>query len=994
MIRSLKASLMILMILMTWNPASAEEIPLYRLNVRLLPGIHTIEGHGIISVTSGNRFEIDPAPFSMTGWRLDGKKIDSFEAVNRRLAADPGPHVLEFDYRKVFSGEDGENALNPKGVILLSRWYPTISLRSRYRLTVTLPRSMTAVSETESVKESLGEKTRTVRFVFPHAIGGITLAAGPYKIRQERIHGITLRVLFFAEDDTLAGRYLDRARRYIELYEKMLGPFPYPIFSIVENRYPTGSSFPTYTLLGAAVIRLPFILQTSLGHEILHQWFGNSLFVNNAEGNWSEGLTTYLADHWYKAQAGKGAAYRKKILTDYRNYVTRKNDFPLKDFRERTNRATQAIGYGKGAMFFHMLRRKVGDEKFFAGLKETIAAEKFKRLLWHDLEKHFSTAAGEDLAPFFTQWLERKGVPEFRVKNPRLLYRNGAYRLSFDLRQEGKPWRFKLPVTVVTPDGRKTYTFPVEGATEHWSHTFTEKPSRLIIDPNYDVMRSLTKEETPQVLSGFLGRPGSLVILPDEDSDLYRDAADLFRRKGFKVIQAKEVTEEDLRNHSALIFSRKNRIYQRLFAGTSLPRGDLVLKVTANPLNTELTDVLAGGDRPGSSLPALRKIFHYGNDAELVFRDGHVISRKAGTAEQGIVVDLDLHVEAVEPKKDLDLDAVVTKIRDRRLIFIGESHTAYAHHVVQREIIRRIFKARRKLIIGMEMFQRPYQEYLNQYIQGKIDEAEMLRKTEYFSRWKYEYNLYRDILQYARAKKIPVIALNLRAEIIRKVSRKGISSLTPDEAEALPRDIDMTNQTYRQYMQEIFKEHPEGKSQAAGKTGALFADFFQSQVLWDETMAHTIAETLRKHPDTPMVVLAGNGHLQYSWGIPDRVHRITGIRGTVILNDINDTIRRDLADYILFPDPMKTPESPKLMVMLSKNKNGIEVVKMLRNGPADKGGMREGDLILKIGKEKIRKIDDVKIALLGKKKGETIKVKIRRKHLFLGRKETQLKVHL
>ncbi len=991
--QSITALFLMVMVLMMATPAPAEETPLYRLQVQLLPETQTVEGHGMLSLTGGKRIEMDRAPFSITGWRLDGGKIESFEAADRRIASTPGPHRLEFDYRKVCSPDDGANVLDPEGGGLLSRWYPAISLRSRYRLTVTLPRTMTAVSETESVKETLSGEARRIDFDFPHPLSGITLVAGPYKVHEERFHGIQLRVLFFPEDDALAGRYLDRARRYIDLYEKMLGPFPYLVFSIVENRNPTGYSFPTYTLLGAAVIRLPFILETSLGHEILHQWFGNSLFVNEEEGNWSEGLTTYLADHWYQVEAGKGAPYRKKILTDYRNYVTTKNDIPLKAFRERTDRATQAVGYGKGAMLFHMLRKQIGDEKFFAGLKETIGRETFQQISWDDLEKHFSSAAGQDLAPFFRQWLDRKGIPGFRIEDPRLLYREGAYRLSFHLRQEGEPWRFLLPVTVVTSTGRKRYSFSVEHAAERWSQNFSEKPSRILIDPDYDVMRKLTKDEIPPVLSGFTGRPDSLVILPDQDSEAYKEGAALFQQRGFKVMQAKDVTDEALRRHSILIFSRQNRVYQRLFADTPLPKGGLVVQVRANPLNREFAAVLVGGEQPGPNLHALRKVFHYGNDSELIFRGGEVVSHQTGATENGIVFNLALHVEAVEPKKDLGLDDVLAKIQDRRLIFIGESHPDYAHHVMQLEIIRRLYEARGKLMIGMEMFQRPYQKYLDQYIAGKIDEAEMLRKTEYFSRWKYEYNLYRDILQYARANNIQVIALNLRAEIIRKVSRRGIFSLTPEEAALLPKDIDMTNRTYRHFMKKIFGEHPEANDHSPDQTKARFGNFFQSQILWDETMAHTIATALEKDPETPMVVLAGNGHLQYSWGIPDRVKRITGSRGTVILNDMNDTLRRDLADFILFPEPMETPESPKLMVLLSE-KQGVRVVKILPNGPADKGGMREGDLILKIGKEKIRKIDDVKIALLSKKKGKTIEVEIRRKHLLFGTKETQLKVPL
>ena len=87
---------------------------------------------------------------------------------------------------------------------------------------------------------------------------------------------------------------------------------------------------PTFTLLGRNVVKLPFIVRTSLGHEILHQWFGNSVYIDSNKGNWAEGLTTYLADHFYADQSGEGVDYRKQILIDYQSYVNIDNVFPLR----------------------------------------------------------------------------------------------------------------------------------------------------------------------------------------------------------------------------------------------------------------------------------------------------------------------------------------------------------------------------------------------------------------------------------------------------------------------------------------------------------------------------------------------------------------------------------------------------------------------------------------------------------------------------------------
>ena len=72
----------------------------------------------------------------------------------------------------------------------------------------------------------------------------------------------------------------------------------------------------------------------------------------------------------------------------------------------------------------------------------------------------------------------------------------------------------------------------------------------------------------------------------------------------------------------------------------------------------------------------------------------------------------------------------------------------------------------------MEMFTRPYQPFLDQWVAGEIDENKFLEETQWDKEWGYDYNLYKDILDFAREKKIPVIALNAPKELVKIVSKK------------------------------------------------------------------------------------------------------------------------------------------------------------------------------------------------------------------------------
>jgi aminopeptidase N len=114
-------------------------------------------------------------------------------------------------------------------------------------------------------------------------------------------------VLLREPDATLARPYLDATADYIRFYSQLIGPYPYAKFALVENFWETGYGMPSFTLLGSKVIRLPLILHSSYPHEILHNWWGNGVYVDTAGGNWSEGLTSYLADHLIREQQGRGA---------------------------------------------------------------------------------------------------------------------------------------------------------------------------------------------------------------------------------------------------------------------------------------------------------------------------------------------------------------------------------------------------------------------------------------------------------------------------------------------------------------------------------------------------------------------------------------------------------------------------------------------------------------------------------------------------------------
>src|SRR4029077_5419632 len=239
----------------------------------------------------------------------------------------------------------------------------------------------------------------------------VHLIAAPFTEYSRDAGAVKAFAFLRKPDQALAERYLEATAQYLEMYNRLLGPYPYSKFALVENFWETGYGMPSFTLLGEQVIRFPFILHSSYPHELLHNWWGNGVFVDGAGGNWCEGLTAYLADHLIAEQRGQGAEHRRAILQRVTDYVTPENDFPLSRFQSRHNAATEAVGYGKAAMVWNMLRQKVGDAQFIKALQRFYPDNRFRLASYDDLRMSFEAVSGLDLRAFFDQWIRDVGTP-------------------------------------------------------------------------------------------------------------------------------------------------------------------------------------------------------------------------------------------------------------------------------------------------------------------------------------------------------------------------------------------------------------------------------------------------------------------------------------------------------------------------------------------------------------------------------------------------------
>jgi uncharacterized iron-regulated protein len=326
----------------------------------------------------------------------------------------------------------------------------------------------------------------------------------------------------------------------------------------------------------------------------------------------------------------------------------------------------------------------------------------------------------------------------------------------------------------------------------------------------------------------------------------------------------------------------------------------------------------------------------------------------------------------------INLSGLVEKVSDKQVVYIGETHDQYQHHLNQLAIIKGLHTKHSDLAIGLEFFFQPYQSALDRYIGGEIDEAELIRETDYFNRWRFDYRLYRPILRFAKEQGIPLIGLNIEKEITDQVGHEGIDSLSDELKQRIPSQIDRDNEAYRSRLKTIFEAHPH-------REGSDFERFIDVQLLWDEAMAQRAAEWIEANPERHLVVLAGAGHLIYGYGIPDRVARRVGVSQSIVINANNTTeLNSELADYLILTKDNPLPPNGKLGVFLNVEESPPSVTGFAEKSAAAEAGLEKKDQLISVDGQAISSYADVRIALMDRAAGETVKVEVSRERMFIG----------
>ena len=511
------------------------------------PNAQVVSGD-VIDSTVAQEAEIKRYRISVPA-SFTGELEISYSGTINDLAEQSSP-----EYAQSFAQTSG--IISSEGVFLsrASVWVPlfddgliTFDLSARFALSAS---SWTTVSQ--------GQPAGLNSWQTEHPQEEIYLIAADFTHYTESAGRVEASAYLRNPDPNLATKYLDATARYLTLYETMLGDYPFSKFALVENFWETGFGMPSFTLLGPQVIRFPFILESSYPHELLHNWWGNGVYPDYASGNWSEGLTAYLADHLFREMEGAGHEYRKEMLARYKNYVSKGEDFPLSQFTSRNSAATQAVGYGKTLMLWHMLRIELGDELFIDGLRQFYDSYKFQRASFADIENLFSELSGRDLSGFFAQWVNRTGAPKLAVTVEELNGNRG--RIMFAQTQFEEPYSLKVPVALFYEGESEPQIYDVS-LNQKTEGVIAEEFDRLhavLVDPFFDVFRSLDRKETPPTVGELFGADEIAFVLPSENKLEWSRLAESFAAGAdFELIDA-ESLDQLPSNRSVWVLGKDN----------------------------------------------------------------------------------------------------------------------------------------------------------------------------------------------------------------------------------------------------------------------------------------------------------------------------------------------------------------------------------------------------------------------------------------------------
>ncbi|UCF68235.1 MAG: hypothetical protein JSV80_02735, partial [Acidobacteriota bacterium] len=410
-------------------------------------------------------------------------------------------------------------------------WFPTVygaSSTSRFRLAVLGPASWRVASAGRlEVDEILDERSRRSVFNASEQLEGLWLVAAARELTTREHRGIQIAMYHDQQASrTLVQRWLLATAGFIDRFTSRIGPYPSGRVSLFEWPSSLHTSGPSLLLLTPAVLSRAESLRAPLAHALLHQWWGHGVYLQREGGDWSEGLTSYMAEHALAREQSPPTdeALRREWLRVYSVHTSDEvtadaqqavagEEPALAGLAQPIDAQHQPLLRAKAAMVFHMLRREVGEQAFDEALRMLYAERRHRRASWSHLQRAFERAARRDLDRFFDLWLKVAGAPQLRIDEATAISLDGQHELRLRLETPG-PWQFEVPFEVFGAAGeRQRRAARLEDGHLQTVVRVAFSPRRLTIDPEADLLRRIDPAELAWTVGDILSGTPDLAVL-------------------------------------------------------------------------------------------------------------------------------------------------------------------------------------------------------------------------------------------------------------------------------------------------------------------------------------------------------------------------------------------------------------------------------------------------------------------------------------------------
>jgi aminopeptidase N len=484
-------------------------------------------------------------------------------------------------------------------------WYPRLEVPesagpdarlSHFELAADKVDGFELVAGLESVA---GEADGRLRWKSPFPLDGLVLLGGPLLRRTGSHAGINLSAVLAPGKEAVGDDIVAASAELLDRYQPLIGPYPFRDFTVLEAFFSSGFAFPTCTQIAGSQLseHKQYRRHGYLDHELLHNWWGNGVLVDPADGNWCEALTTYLANyagHVFDGDA-EGARKQRRNYSNFLSAIAPADDKPLGTFG-REGGAGRGIGYEKGAAVFHMLERKIGHDAFYRGLRLLTAEKMGRHLGWEGIREAVERASGQDLAPFFTDWVRGKGAPRLELKAAH--WQPGESQVRVTLDQGDSTFALEVPlrlhyagrsvdVVAAIQSPRQEVEVPCEPA----------GLTAIELDPDYHLFRKLRPEQIMPTSALTRRAKRLLIVLPDgEPAEGYRTVAEAFRRAVLGDPEKKESGREVLESKASALGPAELAEASVLVLGDAVraPAIQELLGRTRNPVRWEASSFFVG----------------------------------------------------------------------------------------------------------------------------------------------------------------------------------------------------------------------------------------------------------------------------------------------------------------------------------------------------------------------------------------------------------------